>query len=392
MRRASMLTEPSALLIVSNSGRAMAESAARGGYVVTVLDAFCDADTRSVARCVPVPMGDRGLDAQRVRGEAGRLAAIDGSLGFVYGAGLEHAPSTLSWMAERFRLLGNAPEVLELLRDPRRFFALLDELEILYPQTIFEPPSPAAGAHWLVKEAGTSGGMGVRRWRDGDARPAAEHCFQRFLEGPVMSVLFIADGADCSIIGVNRLRTATMGGASSFHYGGALNRVTLSTPQRAQLGHHCAALVKALRLRGINNLDFVLDAGRVRLLELNPRPSATLGLYDEGCPGGWIRRHVRACLGDLPGEAPPEAGVTVSGHRIIYAPHALGIPPGIRWPHWCHDRPAEGTRVAPGAPLCTVSASGRTAAQTERRLLDRERGVLDLMDQALPDGAQVALA
>ncbi|MBS1201832.1 MAG: hypothetical protein H6R22_341, partial [Chromatiaceae bacterium] len=87
MRRASMLTEPSALLIVSNSGRAMAESAARGGYAVTVLDAFCDADTRSVACCVPVPMGERGLDAEAVRGEAERLAAIDGSLGFVYGAG-----------------------------------------------------------------------------------------------------------------------------------------------------------------------------------------------------------------------------------------------------------------------------------------------------------------
>lgn len=381
-----MLIEPSALLIVSNSGRAMAESAARGGYAVTVLDAFCDADTRSVASCVVVPMGARGLDPERVRGEAGRLAAMGGTLGFVYGAGLEHSPSTLSWMAERFRMLGNTPEVLDLLGDPRRFFALLDELAIRYPQTSVEPPPPVEGTDWLVKEAGTSGGMGVRRWRDGGARPAGEHYFQRFLDGPVMSVLFIADGADCCIIGVNRLSTAPNGGVSPFQYGGAVNQATLNPAQRAQVERYCADLVQALRLRGVNNLDFVLHAGQVRLLELNPRPSATLGLYDKSCPGGWIRRHVRACLGERP-DAPPDAGARVSGHRIVYAPRAVEIPPRLRWPRWCHDRPVEGTRVVRGAPLCTVSASGGSAAETERRLLERERVVLTLVGGVRQEGA-----
>jgi predicted ATP-grasp superfamily ATP-dependent carboligase len=383
-----MWTEPSALLIVAASGRAMAESAARGGYAVTVMDGFCDADTRLVASCVAVPMDAGGLQAERVRGEAGRLAAMGGCIGFVYGAGLEHSPSTLAWMAEHFPLLGNAPEVLDLLRDPRRFFALLDELEIRYPQTSVDPPPPIEARGWLVKEAGTSGGMGVRRWRDGGPRPAGEHYFQRFLDGPVMSALFIADGAECSIVGLNRLRTAPAAGISPFQYGGAVNQATLNPGQRARVERYCADLVKALGLRGFNNLDFVLHAGQVRPLELNPRPSATLGLYDRDWPGGWMRSHVRACLGELP-DAPPDPGVRVSGHRIIYAPRAVEVPPQLRWPRWCHDRPRGGTRVGCGAPLCSVSASGGSAAETERWLLNRERGVLELMDSVLHEGAQV---
>jgi len=275
-----MWSEPTDLLIVSNSGRAMAESAARGGYRVTVLDAFCDADTRAVASCITVPMKARGLDPEHLRGETGRLAVLGGGLGLVYGAGLEHTPDTLAWMAERFRLIGNPPRVLELLANPGGFFALLDRLDIPYPETRSEPPAPGTGGQWLVKEAGTSGGLGVRRWHDGDPRPIGTHYFQQFIDGPVLSVLFIANGADCTLIGTNRLRTAPLDGVSSFRYGGAVTRAVSNAGQRAQIERQCRVLVRALGLRGVNNLDYVLQGAEMRLLELNPRPSATLGLSE----------------------------------------------------------------------------------------------------------------
>jgi predicted ATP-grasp superfamily ATP-dependent carboligase len=134
-----------------------------------------------------------------------------------------------------------------------------------------------------------------------------------------------------------------------------------------------------LGLRGVNNLDYVLHGGLAQLLELNPRPSATLGLYEGNCPGGWMRRHVHACLGELP-ELPLAAPTGVSGQRVVYAPQSLSIPFGIRWPDWCHDRPLGGIQVQCGAPLCTVSAGGATAQQAERRLRARERDILGLID------------
>jgi predicted ATP-grasp superfamily ATP-dependent carboligase len=358
---------------------------------VTVLDAFCDADTRAVASCITVPMKARGLDPEHLRGETGRLAVLGGGLGLVYGAGLEHTPDTLAWMAERFRLIGNPPRVLELLANPGGFFALLDRLDIPYPETRSEPPAPGTGGQWLVKEAGTSGGLGVRRWHDGDPRPIGTHYFQQFIDGPVLSVLFIANGADCTLIGTNRLRTAPLDGVSSFRYGGAVTRAVSNAGQRAQIERQCRVLVRALGLRGVNNLDYVLQGAEMRLLELNPRPSATLGLSEADCPGGWMRRHVRACLGELP-EGLPDSGTGVgrgvSGHRIVYAPRLIEIPPHLVWPPWCHDRPVAGASIAPGVPLCTVSASGSDGAQTERRLLDRERRVLGLVEVGCPRDAQ----
>lgn len=381
--------EPAALLIVSTSGRALAQSAARGDYRVTVLDGFCDADTRAVASCIRVGLTDRGLDADRVRLEAGRLHAQEAGAGLVYGSGLEGAPQTLAWMAERFRLIGNQPGVLELLADPSRFFGLLDGLGIPYPQSLPEPPPapPPAGddSRWLLKEAGTSGGLGVRSWRHGDPRPARPHYFQRFIEGPLVSLVFIADGADMEVIGVSRPRTTTIDGPPSFHYGGAVGQSPLSAARRARIEDWAADLVRVLGLRGLNNLDLVLHLGEPLLLELNPRPSATLDLYEPQCPHGWIRGHVRASLGDLrwalrdrrvPGSQ------RIPGQRVVYAPEFLVIPPRLSWPTWCHDRPVAGSRIAPGSPLCTLSASGSDAAQTERRLLERERRILDLVGAA----------
>lgn len=380
-----MSPDPETLLVVSTSARAMAESATRGGYRVTVLDAFCDQDTRSLGRCVQVPMGSHGLDEARVQEEADRLAAPGARPGLVYGAGLEHSPGTLAWLSERFGLLGNRPEVLERLGDPRERFDLLDRLGIPYPPIRFEPPPPAE-SDWLVKQTGSSGGLGVRYWRTGDRRPAGNHYFQRFVDGPVMSVLFIADGSRGAIIGANRLHAVPGGPDLPFLYAGAVSDAALTPALREHIASWCARLVTGLGLTGVNNLDFVLRGDGPRLLELNPRPSATLALYDQGCPGGWMRRHVLACLGRLP-DVPVDRDARVRGSRILYAGGTIRIPDGMHWPDWCHDRPADGARIARGQPLCSVSASGRTAEQTERRLSERARRVLARLSGDQPAGA-----
>lgn len=376
-----MRADPSALVIVSSSARVLAESAVRGGYTVAVVDGFCDQDTRAVAPCVTVPLYGSGLDEARLRAEVERLTTAGESCGLVYGAGLEGAPETLDWLSERFPLLGNGSEVIRLLGQPARFFGILDDLEIPYPQIRFEPPAGQEGPDWLVKEAGTSGGVGVRQWRTGGERPARAHFFQRFLAGPVISVLFVADGRRWVPIGFNRLMTASAGQDLPFIYRGALTVATLGPTVRGEVERAVAGLVEALGLHGINGLDFILRDGQAYLLELNPRPCATLSLYEDDCAGGWVRRHVRACLGELPA-GPSLPSRTVRGHRIVYAPEDLTIPACMRWPAWAKDRPGPGSHVACGAPLCTVLTSADRTETVERRLLQQEHRILALLADA----------
>jgi predicted ATP-grasp superfamily ATP-dependent carboligase len=390
-----MRPEPPTLLVVGNSGRLIAESAVRGGYAVAVLDGFCDLDTRAIAVfCALVPFDGRGLDPAGLRARAEQMEA--GRL--IYGAGLEQSPATIAWLAERFRLVGNGTDVLLVLRHPARFFSLLDALGILYPETRLTPPQPGSGGRWLVKQAGTSGGLGVRWWREAESRsgapepcsvePTGEGCryYQRFLAGPVISILFIADGRRCRVIGYSRLLAPASLDDRPFLYAGAIGRAELTAPQGQAAERAAAALTATLGLRGINNLDFVLHDGRLHLLELNPRPPATLGLYEADYAGGWIRQQVRACCGELP-MVPPGGNGTIRGHRIVYAGCALAIPAHIRWPAWAKDRPAPGTRLSTAAPVCTVLASGHAPALVERRLAERAGRILGLIRGTAVDQA-----
>lgn len=389
-----MQPEPSTLLVVANSARAMAESAVRGGFGVHVLDGFCDQDTRELAPCTLVPLAGPGLDAACLGAEVERLVpagkdstpgvASVGEVGLVYGAGLEPCPGLLSHIQHRVRVLGNDPQVLDLLGRPERLLDLLGELGIAHPETRLDPPrrdgDSVEASGWLTKEPGTSGGLGVHSWKPGDARPAGPHYFQRRLPGEPMSLLFIADGRRQAVIGYNRLLVTDGGPERPFLYGGALGQADLDAAGRAEVEGWCRALVGRLGLRGINGLDFIVHLGRPYFLELNARPSASLSLYEWQCEEGWICRHVRACLGELPEPATVTRG-RVWGQRIVYAPHDLDVPQDLDWPDWCRDRPAGGTAIPGGAPLCSVLADAAEPVCVELRLAERVICVLGLLEQ-----------
>ncbi|WP_295437902.1 ATP-grasp domain-containing protein [uncultured Thiodictyon sp.] len=381
-----MSSEPADLLLVAASARAIAESAVRGGFRVRVLDGFCDLDTQALGPCTRVPLVDLGagwgLEPRRLGAALQEVAAAGSDLGLVYGSGLESAPEVLTNLPAGLRLLGNDPAVLRLLRDPQQFCTLLDGLTIAHPQTRLDPPPADDPGRWLVKACGGCGGLGVGPWRAGDPRPAAPHLFQRFQEGDLRSILFIADGRGLEVIGCNRLLVADADPRRPFLYGGAIGQAALSDPVRTTVTHWCRSLVGALGLRGLNNLDFILHQGQPYLLDINPRPSATMSLYEGQCEGGWIRRHARACLGDLSGE-PPRRAAQVAGQRVVYATADLTIPAEVRWPDWSRDRPAAGTAIARGAPLCTVLAQGPDADLVESMLAARAEEVREYVTERI---------
>ncbi len=379
-----MRPEPRNLLLVGTTARALAESAIRGGFRVHCLDGFCDEDTLALGSCTRMPLlaGEAGwgLDSAALGSEIRRLAAADGDLGLVYGSGLESSPAVLSALPAGVRLLGNDAAVLALLADPVRLFMLLRRLEIPHPETRLDPPPAGDAAPWLLKACGGSGGLGVRPWRDRNMRPEGPHYFQRRLDGDLMSVLFITDGTALEVIGYNRLLVADGGADQPFLYGGAIGQATLANPVREAVAGWAKALVGALGLCGLNNLDFILQQGRAYLLELNARPSATLSLYEGQRAGGWVSQHVRACLGALPAPSwrPAER---ICGQRLVYAPTDLRIPAAVVWPDWCRDRSAAGTLVPLGAPLCTVLADGPEVEGVESLLAARAGRMLALIDE-----------
>ncbi len=351
-----MIASPTPYLIVAVTGRALAASAARGGHRAVVLDCFADRDTREIAASCRSVVSDHGLrpDSRALLGAARTLAP---GTPLVYGSGFEGRTGLLRRLAAGRVLYGNRPEVVAAVRDPARFFPLLDRLRLAYPEVRHARPADPGG--WLVKRPGGAGGAHVRH--AGAGRPPADAYYQRLERGRTLSVLFLADGIRASLLGVNRQWATPVRPGFPFLYGGAVGGARLPRPVERQLRAGLDALVAATGLVGLNGLDFILRGTRWLVLELNPRPTATAELYDPDYPRGLFDRHLRACLGELP--EGPEAARAVRGHAVVHAgtPARAGV--GFAFPPWCRDIPVAGTRFEVGDPVCTVHASAPDAAR-----------------------------
>jgi uncharacterized protein len=364
------------LLILANSGRALAQSAVRGGYWVTVVDMFCDEDTLTVADCWPTSHEFSQIDGDELIEEMATLFP-EQPCGVVYGAGLEEAGQLLNRLSQCCQLYGNPPCVLELLRNPRQFFSLLNRLRIPYPEVCYTPPYSAQENTWLIKRAGSCGGQGVAFFDPLHSAADTATYYQRHLAGNVMSVLFIADGDRHRTIGYNRLGMSSANAPAPFLYTGAVGQAHLEDARRLQVEAIVAALVADLGLRGVNSLDFVLNADGVFVLDLNPRPTATLELYEHQLSDGWVKHHIQACQGVLP--VIPIVGSAVRyGHQIVYAPQTIEIPIPVTWPAWVKDRPSAGARIAEGQPLCSLFAHGDSVIEVEAVLQHYQEKILQM--------------
>ena len=353
------MTEPT-VLIAGLSGRALAQSARRAGFAPLVVDAFGDADMRDTAaasRCIP-EVTRRGFRAGPLLATLDALAATAASapIGLVLGSGFEDTPKLVDTLARRYRLLGNGGEQIARAKDPVSFFALLDTLAVAHPETRLDPPASTTG--WLSKRIGGSGGAHVLSCEQAKTRRG--RYFQRRLEGDPVSVLAIARRDGVQIAGFSRQWCA---GAEPrpYRYGGAVGPIRLDARTEAAMIDAVRGVCRALGLAGLVSFDFLLSGGIPHLLEVNPRPGATLDVFDDA-EGALFRAHLAACAGQ-PGLLPATRGCRAAA--ILYAGRDA-ITPGAAWPPWTADRPRPGTRIPPYRPIATVLANDATAEGAER--------------------------
>lgn len=327
------------------------------------LDHFADTDTRLAAEFTHAVARKRGgFDRKRLLAAAARLAPPD-TYPLVFGSGLDSCPGMLEELVKKRRLIGNAPHVQRLFREPSRFFRLLRQLDIAHPEVRFDrPPDPH---RWLIKSGCSEGGKRVRFC----AHDCTGHrdYYQRRLPGSAFSALFLADGQRAEILGFNTLWSVSRP-EFPYLFVGAINVAPLNQDQQQRISAALARLVEAGELRGLNSLDFMLDDhGEPLVLEINARPSATMALYDEDYPDGLLAAHIRACRGRI--ETGDRPASTFRAFRVIFSPARLTMASLPSWPPWCSDLPASGSVVAKGQPLCTVRAEGNSA-EAVRALLE----------------------
>ncbi len=356
-----------AVLIAALSGRALACSAGRAGYAPLVADLFCDLDTQEAAqRCAQAGSLARGLRPKRLLDTLRRLGAGSSPIGVVTGCGFEDRPGLLDRIAARHVLLGNTAATVARTKDPLGFAALCRAHGVPHPAI-----SLTAASGWLVKRTGGSGGLHIRHARPGRPLRPGRYA-QRRTEGRPVSALFLGDGGAGMVLGFSAQWPDPLP-RRPFRYGGAVRPARLREDQREAMSAAVLRLIAPLGLRGLNSVDFLLREDGFDLLEINPRPGATLDIHPDA-EGQLFTQHIAACQGRLPRQIAEETGAAAAS--IVYAPRLVRVPPGFAWPAWTADRQAPESPVPPGAPLCTVRAEAADADAARALLRERAQAIL----------------
>ena len=351
-----------AVLIVAASGRALAASARRGGFVPLVADFFGDQDTIAVAAAhVRLCDGlERGMRRYNILPALESLAARQKPTGIVYGTGFEDRPELIGSIRRRWKLLGNPPEVVARAKDPVGLSKLCGGKGIAHPDISFSPPPDPN--NWLRKRKGGAGGQHIRAAVDDGDASGGTFYYQRRVDGTPTSALFLADENRALVLGFSA-QWSSPTPEQPFRYGGAVQPAPLAHATVQAMTETVQKLAAGLSLVGLNSADFLVDErGGIQLLEINPRPGATLDIF-EPVDDSLFAMHLAACEGILPAKAPRFERARASA--IVYAERDIAAFPTLDWPHWAADRPAIGTRIARGDPLCTVFACAASAAEAQ---------------------------
>jgi predicted ATP-grasp superfamily ATP-dependent carboligase len=357
-----------AVLIAAASGRALAASARRAGYAPLVVDFFADDDTRDIAEsCVRLAEGlMRGFQLDALEDACARLADARPVIGFVYGTGFEDRPSLIEAIARRWRVLGNPAGIVAQLKDPVRFAEYCRQCAIPHPETT--PTRPAASPDWLVRQRGGSGGGHIRSLEQAFVADERTY-YQERVEGRAVSALIVANGARCAILGFSEQWTTRQDGRP-FRFAGAARPAAIPPATERALAAAIDRFCAMAPLVGLNSFDFLVSDRGFWLLEVNPRPGATLDIFETetGRKDSLFARHVAACNGAL---APASRQDGACAAEIVYADCDIAATPTFVWPSWARDRQTAGSFVAEGDPICTVTATGKTVSDARRRLSER---------------------
>lgn len=363
-----------AVLIAAISGRALAESARRGGYLPLVADFFGDQDTFAAAQAhVRVDGGfAQGFREPELVAALEGVAAPHAPIGIVCGTGFEDRPQVLSGLAQRWRLFGNSANTVTRVKDPENFASVCRSCGVPFPEISLQPP---AREGWVAKRRGGSGGAHVAHAPDRDARD--DIYYQARVPGRPVSALLLANGISAVVLGFSA-QWASPTSRRPFRYGGAVRPADIPPEVAGRLEKAACRLAAALSLTGLNSADFIVEGDGFWIVEINPRPGATLDIFEtggleaRGC--SLFSLHMAACTGDLIDEAPRLDGARASA--ICYAACDITAPDRFEWPDWSADRPNGGIAIRAGEPLCTVHADA-AAAVDAKALVEARLALID---------------
>lgn len=364
------------LVLIGGSVRAATESAAQDGWEISAIDLFGDLDTRRSARSWH-PLTSSG-DLDRLLGQL-----PPGPL--VVTGGMEQWYERLDSIRATRPVLAPASRAIERLRDPAYLGPLARASGFQFPPCS-EPRSAGVPAGWLVKSRRSTAGLSVSTVLSGP--PGADEYFQQRVPGRPFGAAFLATNSGAELLGVARSLTRSIG-QHPFFYSGSIGPVPVGPANRHKLLRLGEAIRQQLNLRGLFGADLIADRadGTLWLLEINPRMTASMELFEAPDGPSLITRHVDAygfpSVGSESTKLPTgsfSGDFTVRLKRVVWSRNAF------RWdPEWQHaavsgtldvvlrDIPQPNSPIGRDQPVVSICAAGRSMRECLRAAVEVEK-------------------
>ncbi|MDA0254154.1 MAG: ATP-grasp domain-containing protein [Planctomycetota bacterium] len=382
------------IVILGASCRAAAASAAAAGLEVYAADLFGDLDLRAASFRV----------VESYPADLAAAAAAFPPAPWLFTGALENHPDLIAAISHERFLAGCRPEAIRQVRDPDQLASSVRRIGLAFPDTRRDPDGLPADGSWLVKPLRSAGGHGIRPWRG--AAEAARHgglpdgpIWQQRLTGQSWSVAYLLTPGGGRLLGLTRQFIGRRWcGAGPFAYSGSITAAPHpdSSPQVRQLRRLGDLLAGTFGLRGLVGVDLLRDRwNQLHVLEVNPRPTASMELFERAIGGSLIAAHLAACgmpQPSRPRDRDPRPGSWAKA--ILFSDRPLSIDEAVvtglqaaaacppdGWPRLA-DIPRPPSAISAGRPVCTLFAHGETPQAAWRRLRQRVAAVASALRRA----------
>lgn len=404
------LSIPVRLLILSASARFIASSSVRAGFSFSAVDLFGDWDLQQLCggsresenKCRQVASFQEFSDL-----------ADDCCDAVVLGGGLENQTELLGQISRKARLLGTSPAQLSRLINPDCFRVLAAAIQSvggMVPRIKSSITARDDLSQWLYKKTAGAGGQHVRfaSINDIDLPENDDHLFQQYIEGELVSAIFVAvDGAsrNCRLLGLSRqLVGEAKLGASQFAYCGSIGLDDSAKYDCETIERIGQTISSEFQIVGVFGIDLILNSNGAWPVDINPRIPASAEIFEldrllstkgprqrESSPS-IVAIHLAACDGKSTSsmwECKNEIGFNSNrlGKAILYWRQQesvvfdqtrLSFVTGKYWDtasgdvppsRWVADVPCTGRVIRHGDPVLSLFVRGATEKLVYERLL-----------------------
>jgi len=220
------------------------------------------------------------------------------------------------------KILGTSPDAIDLAEDRDRFGHIMKKLGIPMPESGMAANVEEAlaiakklGYPLMVRPSYVLGGRGMEKvYEDSEMEKYMEAAVGVTPERPILIDRFLSNALECEADAVSDgenvfvpavMEHIELAGVHSGDSACVIPSINISEKNLNEIIKYTTDVAKALKVKGLMNMQYAIEDGKVYMLEANPRASRTVPLVSKVCKQNMVRLATKIITMPLTGESSP---------------------------------------------------------------------------------------